>query len=924
VLREMVLCVLVALLPAVAWAQVVWHGVGDLAGGPVSSAVRDATRSGGVIYAVGGSAANSQVLCIGTNNPPGCVPAYRPDTPILWTWNGSTATLTPLPNLVVNTTATNAILASAITPDAAYIASRARSVASGSTYQAVRVTTSGLANLNLNASPFPVASGSSFAAAISTDGSILYGMGNNVSQALRFDVNASTTTAIPFLSVSHTGSAPAGKGTSSNGSVMIGVSFVAPFSGSNGQAFRYVQGSGVTAIPLPAGGTWSNALGVSPDGNLALVCGNSTDFPKGEIYIYNATSATSTSLGSPNTPWNLPGVAGITSDGSVVAAAFSGSGGTTDSYFHNSRGWFHFTSALLAGGVDVSALGWQHLQVNGISSDGTLAFGQATHNGSQDGFVAEFPAGYLAGFAAAPVAPGNTRIVGAWSFADAGTPGDPVILVLGADGTYYFIQASVAPAETSAAPGFERGRYTWDAGTHAFTVTTVQDTNGDAGLDGANGQSGVTFTVSGDACVIDLGAESYSGTRVTGGPGSAVGGWIIGNPAVADSSGVLVLLGDGTYYHAQDGVPDGGGHDGIEKGTYSWNPATGAFAATSIAVDTNGDWGLSNPSGPITLALSSDGLTATTDDGAGPVALTRVVDPLTFGRKSDILWRHSSLGEVWLWPMDGAARVSETYVRTVPDTDWEIRGRGDQNGDGQPDILWRNKTSGQVYLWPMDGTTVLSETYVATVDPAYDIVGTRDYNGDGKSDILWRHLTNGEVWIWLMDGATPLSQVYVDTVDPAYAVVGSGDLDGDTKADIVWRHSTYGEVWVWLMNGTSRTSQTHVGTVPDVGYEIVGVADHSGDGKADILWHHATRGEVWIWPMNGTTVVSQSYVDTVPDAGYQIVGSGDYNGDTKADILWHHATRGEVWVWLMDGTTKVSETWVATVPEVGYQIVKVK
>ena len=292
--------------------------------------------------------------------------------------------------------------------------------------------------------------------------------------------------------------------------------------------------------------------------------------------------------------------------------------------------------------------------------------------------------------------------------------------------------------------------------------------------------------------------------------------------------------------------------------------------------------------------------------------------------KSDILWRHATRGEVWLWPMDGAAKTGETPVRTVADTNWEIRGVGDQTGDGKADILWRNKTTGQIYLWPMNGSTPVSETYVATVDPAYDIVGSGDYNGDGKSDILWRHLTNGKVWIWLMNGATPLSQVYVDTVDSGYVIKGSGDLNLDGKSDIVWHHGTRGEVWVWLMNGTTRTSQTYIGTVGDVGYEIVGVADHTGDGKADILWHHATRGEVWIWPMNGTTVLSESYVDTVPDTGYQIVGTGDYNGDTKADILWHHATRGEVWVWLMNGTTKVSETWVATVPEVGYQIVKVK
>jgi hypothetical protein len=303
---------------------------------------------------------------------------------------------------------------------------------------------------------------------------------------------------------------------------------------------------------------------------------------------------------------------------------------------------------------------------------------------------------------------------------------------------------------------------------------------------------------------------------------------------------------------------------------------------------------------------------------------SRTVGDMNGDGKSDVLWRHATLGEVWLWPMDGAARTSETYVRTVADTNWEIRGVADQDGDGYADILWRNKTTGAIYAWRMQGSTRLAETYVATVDLAYDVVGTGDFNGDRKSDILWRNLTNGEVWIWLMDGATPLSRVYVGTVDPAYVIEGVGDLDGDSKADIVWHHATLGEVWVWLMNGTTRLSSTWVATVPDVGYQIAGVADFTGDGRADILWHHATAGEVWLWPMAGTARVSETYVATVPDTNYRIVDTGDYNGDGKADILWHHTTLGEVWAWLMDGATRLSETWVGTVPDVGYRIINVR
>ena len=296
----------------------------------------------------------------------------------------------------------------------------------------------------------------------------------------------------------------------------------------------------------------------------------------------------------------------------------------------------------------------------------------------------------------------------------------------------------------------------------------------------------------------------------------------------------------------------------------------------------------------------------------------------TGDRKSDVLWRHATLGEVWLWPMDGAARTAETYVRTIADTEWEIRGQGDQDGDGDADLLWRNKTTGAIYCWPMTGTIPDDEIYVATVDPAYDIVGTGDFDGDGKSDILWRHTTLGDVWIWLMDGAAPKpgGQVYIDLVDPGYVVKGVGDLDADTKADIVWHHATLGDVWVWLMNGTTRLDQIWVGTVPDTGYQIQGVADFTGEGNADIVWQHATLGDVWIWTMNGASREAETYVATVPDTNYQIAGTGDYNGDTKADLLWQNAVNGEVWVWLMDGTTPIAQTLVATVPDTGYRIVR--
>ncbi len=65
---------------------------------------------------------------------------------------------------------------------------------------------------------------------------------------------------------------------------------------------------------------------------------------------------------------------------------------------------------------------------------------------------------------------------------------------------------------------------------------------------------------------------------------------------------------------------------------------------------------------------------------------------------SDILWRHTAGGDMWLWPMADGAKAGDAYAGVVADTNWEIRGKGDLDGDGTADLLWRNKTDGDDLL----------------------------------------------------------------------------------------------------------------------------------------------------------------------------------------------------------------------------------
>ena len=118
----------------------------------------------------------------------------------------------------------------------------------------------------------------------------------------------------------------------------------------------------------------------------------------------------------------------MTADGSVVAMTYTGvptcaptpctpPTPSRNAYIRNAHGWFHFTNVLTEAGVDISQT-WEAIQINGMSPDGTLVFGQARHNEELEGFVAEFPVGYLAAFDMPAVAPADTSIVGVWRLTD--------------------------------------------------------------------------------------------------------------------------------------------------------------------------------------------------------------------------------------------------------------------------------------------------------------------------------------------------------------------------------------------------------------------------------------------------------------------------------------------------------------------------
>jgi hypothetical protein len=295
--------------------------------------------------------------------------------------------------------------------------------------------------------------------------------------------------------------------------------------------------------------------------------------------------------------------------------------------------------------------------------------------------------------------------------------------------------------------------------------------------------------------------------------------------------------------------------------------------------------------------------------------------------KSDILWRNSSTGENYLYPMNGREIIgNEGHVRTVADLNWHVAGTGDFDGDGKADILWRNASTGQNYIYFMDGRTIKpGEGFTRTVPaPHWQVAGIGDFDGDGKADILWRNTSTGENYVFPMDGlAIKLNEGYLRTVaDTAWKLKGVGDFNGDGRPDILWRNSSTGENYVYFMNGVSIVNEGYLRTVADTSWEVKGIGDFDGDGNADILWRNATSGENYAYLMNGVSIANEGYLRTVADLDWQIAAVGDYDGDGKSDIVWRNASSGENYLYPMEGIAiKPSEGYLRTVPDDAWTIV---
>ena len=583
------------------------YGVGDLPGGIFLSEIRDATKVGDVIYAVGTSTVKGQ----STNG----------DTGVLWR---SDSGLFALPALQPGSQGQGFVSASGITPDAAFVAARSR-VDFGDERQAVRVDTNDYSQL-------PLAYPEGFrlltaATSISDDGSILYGFGYNVDfniRGIRYDAVNETSEEVPLPDGNfNTMFTAGGRGTTSDGSVVVGQVYDDAAPGFD-RGFRYEHGVGAMLLPQWPSGSWSDALAVSGDGMLTLMRGDSFAAPYGELFLHDTATGELTPLGSPNTAYAPLNIMGMTSDADVVVGAFySFEGDAVESFFRNANGWFPLHAAVHTLGIALE--GWELREAIGISRDGTLVFGEGFHRGEREGFVVEFPAGYLASFDAPAQPPVDDRIVGTWVYYRGDGSGiEEAVIAFAPDGTYVLTQvASPEEINNGGATGMERGSYTFETN-GSFGLMTTVDSNGDIGLGDLSGRQDLTASVDEDFLTLLIpGDEGAVLERLNPESGTLHGGW-----AATYSDGdfsFAAFLPNGRFYWAESGPSDGEGRTGVEVGTYDWNSEAKTLTY-SFEDDTNERWGISGYGEPLTLAVDEFLRTLSVTDQFGTDRLELVVN----------------------------------------------------------------------------------------------------------------------------------------------------------------------------------------------------------------------------------------------------------------------------------------------------------
>jgi hypothetical protein len=324
------------------------------------------------------------------------------------------------------------------------------------------------------------------------------------------------------------------------------------------------------------------------------------------------------------------------------------------------------------------------------------------------------------------------------------------------------------------------------------------------------GSGTVTSSVAGIDCGSDC-SETYAhGTDVTLTPVAAAKSVFSGWSGACTGSGACVVtmdaarsvsavfsIGQGNDFNG-DGATDLLWHHQTSGELYAWllGPGTGDRTALSPGAALS----------PNTVVMSGSYL----DPGSLSDTNWQVrglADWNSDGRV-DVLWHNQATGDLYVWFMDGLVATGGSYLtpRNLPSGQWQIRGVADFDADGRADILWHHQTIGDLYVWLMDGVVARGGSYLtpkSLANTRWQIRALADFDGDGKVDILWHHQATGELYAWFLDGTATTGGSYLTPdrfADTAWRIVMAADFSGDGRPDLLWHNQATGHLYVWYLD----------------------------------------------------------------------------------------------------------------------------
>jgi len=211
---------------------------------------------------------------------------------------------------------------------------------------------------------------------------------------------------------------------------------------------------------------------------------------------------------------------------------------------------------------------------------------------------------------------------GSWYGVDLGQAGGTVVFSFFPNGEYFLNDQGIQALDPSGQPGIERGTYTWNETTGAFTFHTTVNTDGEWGLsDGGPG----TIHIAGNTLTATGAEGTFMLNRVVDPTSAIVNGWYRADSPNPGDLDVLDFLPNGTYLLGGDPPSS----TFLEFGTYTWNPLTGAFEF-HVTSTTDPDRGFNGSTIP-TILVSGESITIESSDGTVTgLAVAAIPEPETW------------------------------------------------------------------------------------------------------------------------------------------------------------------------------------------------------------------------------------------------------------------------------------------------------